>query len=545
MFININKKFTYIFSIFFMLIIGLFVLFFQAYYERSLHEDEKIFLADSEPMLELIYENNYLSGQIKNILNNNNRITPPERLKKLLDSDSSEKSKKIISSMNNLYNKKYDRIQNAVKFFAVGLVWMAVSTLLLWIMIHQLVLKSVNKLISVSKQVAKGDFSSRVDMKKQMFTDEFSLLSETFNQMLDNIEENILQIRNNQYFLQSLVDAIPDGIRVIDDEGRIILANKAYKKLFKVESCIGQYCYKQTMNIDHMCSENRFACPLKELKKSNVSDFSAIQYTAKDPNRPLAINAAKMVISDDKTPQKYIIEAIRDLSGDITFSHQQKISSLAFLATSIAHEMKNNLGALRLILEQLIEQKSRINKQEQQKFLQLAYDQLLECIKIPENLLNLSKNSSTNTEINLQEIIAGVFLLLDYDAKRKGIILQTASEENDMFIIGSESDFKMIFLNLCQNAIKAMPNGGVLSVNLRKKGKKAEIILSDTGIGIEKEKLHRIFEPFYSSGKGENSGSTGLGLAIVKSLVESAKGKIKVVSKKGEGTSFTMLFPLR
>ena len=544
MFININKKFTYIFSIFFLLIIGLFVLFFQVYYEKSLREDKKSFLADSEPMLDLIYENNYLSGQIRNIINNNKKITPPEKLQQILDSDFSEKSKKIISGLNNVYNKKYDRIQNAIKFFTAGLIWMAISTLLLWIMIRQFVLKSVNKLILVSEQVAKGDFSSRVDMKKQLFPDEFSLLSGTFNQMLDNIQENIFQIRNNQYFLQSLVDAIPDGIRVIDENGKIILANKAYKKLFKVESCLGQYCYAQTLNIDHMCPENRFTCPLKELKKAGVSEFSAIQHCAKEPNRPLAINAAKMDISDGKSSQRYIIEAIRDLSGDIKFSHQQKISSLAFLATSIAHEMKNNLGSLHLILEQLIEQKSRFSDKEQQKFLQLAYAQVLECIKIPENLLNLSKNSAVNTRTSLTAITSDVFSLIDYDAKRKGISLQMDAPE-ELFVMGNEPDFKMIFLNLCQNAIKAMPNGGTLSVAIHKKNKKAEIVLADTGIGIEKDRLHRIFEPFYSSVKGDNSSGTGLGLAIVKSLVEGAKGKIKVTSKKGKGTSFTMHFPLK
>lgn len=81
------------------------------------------------------------------------------------------------------------------------------------------------------------------------------------------------------------------------------------------------------------------------------ANVKVIQQFANEPGRHLAINAAPLYIDGQKT---YIVEAIRDLSEDIRFSHQQKLSSLGFLATSVAHEMKNHLGSIRIIIEGLL-----------------------------------------------------------------------------------------------------------------------------------------------------------------------------------------------
>ena len=78
-----------------------------------------------------------------------------------------------------------------------------------------------------------------------------------------------------------------------------------------------------------------------------------------------------------------LIEIIRDLSDDIKFSHQQKLSSLGFMATSVAHEMKNHLGAVRIILERILESKD-ISQSEQNKLLQLILQQVIESSAVPE-----------------------------------------------------------------------------------------------------------------------------------------------------------------
>ena len=112
-------------------------------------------------------------------------------------------------------------------------------------------------------------------------------------------------------------------------------------------------------------------------------------------------------------------------------------------------------------------------------------------------------------------------------------------------MIGNEADFKMIILNLAQNALKAMPSGGELTVEVSKDKNNVTIEIRDTGIGIENEKISHIFEPFYSDGQSSRHHNVGLGLAIVKSLVDKIKGTIHVSSEVGKGTLFIIKLPKR
>ena len=131
-----------------------------------------------------------------------------------------------------------------------------------------------------------------------------------------------------------------------------------------------------------------------------------------------------------------------------------------------------------------------------------------------------------------------------YDMLRNGISISFQTPQKEASLLGNEADFKMMIMNLMQNALKAMPDGGSLAVRLSV-GKQIKIEIEDTGQGIPADKLKRIFEPFYSQGHSSQHQGTGLGLAIVKSIVEKLNGTIEVKSKPGLGTCFTIKFPLK
>lgn len=171
----------------------------------------------------------------------------------------------------------------------------------------------------------------------------------------------------------------------------------------------------------------------------------------------------------------------------------------------------------------------------------MAYTQLVETIRTPERLLKLSQfNQEDLGIINVSSAVEDILIMIDYDAKRKGIAIQKSLDKNAS-VYGNESDFKMIILNITQNAIKAMPDGGTLDLDIRKQKNKVSIKIADTGIGMSQEQIKHIFEPFYSA--NTNAKSSGLGLAIVKSLVDKMKGKITVKSKEGKGTAFEITLP--
>ncbi|WP_308302398.1 ATP-binding protein [Bacillus sp. V5-8f] len=116
--------------------------------------------------------------------------------------------------------------------------------------------------------------------------------------------------------------------------------------------------------------------------------------------------------------------------------------------------------------------------------------------------------------------------------------------ERPITIKGDSYRIKQIFINLITNALNYTGPGGSVKISIAEDEKTVKASVRDTGIGIEKEELPRIFERFYrvDKARSRNSGGTGLGLAIVKHIVEAHKGKITVDSQPGKGTTFTVIF---
>ncbi|MCX8066932.1 MAG: GAF domain-containing sensor histidine kinase [Anaerolineae bacterium] len=137
-------------------------------------------------------------------------------------------------------------------------------------------------------------------------------------------------------------------------------------------------------------------------------------------------------------------------------------------------------------------------------------------------------------------------LLLDPRAEEKGLSLTVQRCKEELAVWATEEGMDRIFVNLIGNAIKYTPPGGQVTVVVRKVGDEAQVEVSDTGIGIPEEAIPHLFEEFYRApnARAFNAVGTGLGLAIVKELVDRYRGRIEVKSRVGEGTTFTISFPL-
>ena len=551
MFFSLNKKFIYTIAIFFIFTAVLFVYTFYIVYGSKIQEEQKSTILRNQQYLELLYENinlrkdlsrliragheDLVSKENLNVIRGNNNLE--EKQAEL--SREQQRTAQIVQN----YDERYQAITEGIRLVMASSFLIILSMLLIWYLMQRLVLTPINKLAAVSRLVSSGNY----DMNdRRLFQDELDDLSLTFNQMLDNIQSSIRQIKNQEIFLQSIIDGIPDGIRVIDKDGNIVIANKEYyRQIGSSQNCIGQKCFASSQKRNGFCPPSTFTCPLREIMNKDAANVKVIQQFANEPGRHLAINAAPLYIDGQKT---YIVEAIRDLSEDIRFSHQQKLSSLGFLATSVAHEMKNHLGSIRIIIEGLLTKfhNAPEDKSEEKKYLSLINDELNVCVDVPERLLKLAQFSSdANQDIDCISGINDVLALLDYEAKHNGVNIEFRHPQSELHIRGSEGDFKMALINLIQNAFKAMPNGGNLKIEARRKRSEIEIRIIDDGIGIPADKINRIFEPFYSEGSNSSrSSGTGLGLSIVKSIVENFRASIKVNSEEKKGTCFTLNFPV-
>ncbi len=546
MFFSLNKKILYSLFVFLLFVVFVFLVIFINLYSQKLQDSQNLVYMRNQYVVDLLYDNIKLKKELANLNKQYPEIVSSKIARTSQDINLTQKELTREQKLNAELQKNYDNNREAIitgaKIVGFSLFIVILFILLLIFLLDYWVIRPIEKLTDVSRKVSMGIFSSRIQLPaKSSFYDEFTILCNTFNNMLDNAEYNIEATRSRERFLQQLIDAIPDGIRVIDKNYNVIMANTSFYKLLKIkESCVGKKCYQAYGYNCDACPQSKYNCPIRDLQNNNLNYLHTIHEVDKIP---LYVNAAKLRWKQDDEDY-YIVEAIHDLSKDVRFSHQQKVSSLAFLSTSIAHEMKNNLGAIRLILEGLIDDKHNdVNKfPDLKKYLNLAHDQLVETVKIPERLLRLAQYSENEvSQIDVASAVKDMILMIDYDAKRHGIAIIT-DFDSKVLLWGNEADFKMIILNLTQNAIKAMPNGGELRITGKKDRKHILINISDTGVGIDSDKIKHIFEPFYSA--NDQIKSSGLGLAIVSSLIEKMKGHISVKSKLEKGTTFLIKLPI-
>lgn len=532
MYISLNKKIFYALFLLLIIVAVLFLTIFLRLYSEKYEESQNLTMTRNRYIVELLQENISLQRSLSVYRDD---VDVKSKEKELT------REKEINEQLLQNYDQHWAAFKTGGKIIGLSSLLSLFLIITLGFLLKKWVIVPVQKLAEVSRQVANGDYSSRIKLDEKRTFDELDVLTQNFNSMIAGIERNIAEIKNTEVFLQSLIDAIPDGIRVIDRDYNIVMVNKAYLKQTEDKSL--QKCY-DVYGCNCPCLENVTACPFQYIKHGNAKSVNIIHNLC---GRPLSINAAPLKIHNSaKSDDFYIVEVMRDLSEDIRFSHEQKIASLGFLATSVAHEMKNNLGAVRMILEGLLNTDSlhKIEQSEKDKYLQMIYKQIVSSIEMPERLLQLARGSGDEKElIQVNSCIAEVLSLLDYEAKRNGISIEHYNQATESIINGNATDFKMIILNLAQNAFKAMPAGGHFRIGVSKNRNQILIEFEDTGIGIPKEKISHIFEPFYSQGHYMRRKGTGLGLAIVKNLVEKFKGNIEVSSIVDKGTTFLIKIP--
>ena len=545
MYFSLNKKILYSLLAFLVLTALLFLVIFINLYSQKISDNKNQTYMRNEYVVKLLNDNIRLQTKLAEIgqqypdtLKGYNIYTISRELGSKRRELTNEQ--KLNDELMKNYNSNSEAIKTGAQVIGYSLFIIILLILLLLFLLDFWVIRPAQRISDVSSQVSSGIYTSRLPVNSQkLFRDEFDILYSAFNQMLDNIENNIAESSRREKFLQHLIDGIPEGIRVIDQNYNVIMTNRAFNQSLNLsEKTSNQKCYA-AYGYDECdgCPEGKYNCPIKFMKKNKDDVLHTIHEIGKTP---FYLNAAKMPINANNF---YVVEVLHDLSNDVRYSHQQKVSSLAFLSTSIAHEMKNNLGAIRLILEGMLEDNpnSAVDFESQKKYLLLIHKQLVEAVKTPERLLQLARYSEEETgEINIADAVQDMLHMIDYDAKRRGIFADMQIAD-DAKIFGNDADFKMIILNLLQNSVKAMPNGGSLTVTSSENTRNIMISVKDTGTGIDSKKLKHIFEPFYSA-TGEIK-SSGLGLAIVKSLVGKMQGEIKVLSKVGVGTEFIMKFP--
>ena len=220
----------------------------------------------------------------------------------------------------------------------------------------------------------------------------------------------------------------------------------------------------------------------------------------------------------------------------------EKLAAIGQLAGGVAHDLRNPLGAInnavhylnrRLGASDLVQSNPRIGQ-----FIHIIEDEVKHSNQIITDLTTFARvNPPRPSETNLEEVIESALANME-----TGEDIRLAKHIDpavpDVWADGEQ--LQRVFANLVLNAKEAMPDGGDITVSLRRVGEFAEVSFGDTGIGVKEENAKKIFEPLFTT----KSRGTGLGLAICQQMVSRHHGTIDVVSKKGEGSTFTVRLPI-
>jgi signal transduction histidine kinase len=238
-------------------------------------------------------------------------------------------------------------------------------------------------------------------------------------------------------------------------------------------------------------------------------------------------------------------EKIQKTTADLRKTEAQlirseKLAALGQLAAGIAHEIRNPLTSINILIHSLTE--NLPTKNSRWEDLKVIEEEILRINEIVDQFLRFAKPASPLFEkADLIPIFEETLQLLRPQIERGGISVQKEFESLPPATVDKEQ-MKQVILNLLMNAIQAMPEAGRLGLSGRmsRDGHWVELTIQDSGIGIPLEDIDKLFDPFFST----KEGGIGLGLSIAHRIIDQHHGKIEVESKPGKGTLFTISLPI-
>ncbi len=219
----------------------------------------------------------------------------------------------------------------------------------------------------------------------------------------------------------------------------------------------------------------------------------------------------------------------------------EKLAAVGQLAAGIVHDVKNPLGVIKGMAEELTE--GIESDQAIREGLGVIFDNASRANRIVTELLTFARQSPLSIDLrDLRQTVEGSLRLTDY-LLRKGKVTSILDLPSDEVLVAYDAQqIEQVLVNLIQNAVQAMPEGGELSIRLDTEEAMAVVALEDTGEGIAPDALPRIFDPFFTT-KPEGQG-TGMGLSVSYGIVSNHGGRIEVESEVGRGTVFIVRLPL-
>ncbi|MBN1938193.1 MAG: HAMP domain-containing protein [Candidatus Aminicenantes bacterium] len=381
--------------------------------------------------------------------------------------------------------------------------------------------RPIKILVRASEKVAGGDFKSKVHVARR---DEFKTLADGFNFMTERLDSLFEALAHRKEEVDSVIGAIREGLAVIDSEGRIVLANDAFRATCPTVSLEGTFYWE-------VIRSGALLELLARVRRNKVSQSAELK-----------IGERQVLAAVSHLPAQ---DGMALILHDLTRQRQVENIKRDFIVNA-SHELRTPLSAIAGAVE-LLQDDRRANDP---MALDILRRHVIRMRAIIEDLLKLGELE--NPEIRLDfgdldaETLAARVLELYHDrAEQKGLRLSLRKASDLPLVRADAFLIEQALINLIDNAVKYTDKGAI-SVEIKPESGFLVIDVADTGPGISESHRERVFERFYRVDKSRSRilGGTGLGLSIVKHIVQLHGGTIAVRGEEGKGSVFSIRLPL-
>jgi len=353
------------------------------------------------------------------------------------------------------------------------------------------------------------------------------LLTTKLRQVKGQLKDTSGALESLQALNENIIQSISSGLITTGLDGHITLVNAAAQRLLERTTSellavpVNRLFLDPLPSVDSQAQgEVRFDAPNKFRKTVRVS-VSALTV----PDRG---DIGYVYVLDDLT-------AIRRLEREVRM--QDRLAAVGRLAAAIAHEIRNPLTSIAGSVS-MLSGVPEMNE-DHRRLLDIVTRESQRLNAIITDFLAYSRTKQYHFDkVDLIQLVEDTLTLMDHrmTAEKTGISIQRRFSIHQAWAIADGDKLKQVFWNLCENAVRAMKDGGTLTAAVEALGDDWQVSFIDTGTGMTSQQIEKIFEPFQSNFEG----GTGLGLAIVYQIVQAHEGKVWARSKPGQGTTFVL-----
>jgi two-component system sensor histidine kinase VicK len=352
--------------------------------------------------------------------------------------------------------------------------------------------------------------------------------------MASALKKNLNEISSEKSKVETILNYMTDGVIAFNVKGEVIHFNPASKKILEIDGI--------TESFNEFSAKYDLGITLEEVLYLQFTGSKEKNINFKDK----FIRAYFALFTDEQNNVEGIITVLQDVT------EQQKLENMRkeFVA-NVSHELRTPLTSIKSYTETLLDC-AIDDKETATKFLTVIDSESDRMARLVKDLLQLSSLDNNQIKWNLNSfsfsnLVKSSIEKLQLEAANKQQKLECYTIGDLPDIIADHDRIEQVVLNILTNSIKYTPNGGCITVYLGVMYNDVYIKVTDTGIGIPKEDLDRIFERFYRVDKARSRemGGTGLGLSIAKEIVQAHKGLITASSELGMGTEILVRIPIK